>query len=315
VSARIWTVLEALRWTTAAFTQRGVQSPRLDAELLLSRATGLSRVALYTAFDRPLSPDERDTFRMLIKRRSSGEPVQYILSSAEFWSHALEVTPAVLIPRPDTEVLVEEALQWLRSPGAPARPLVVDVGTGSGAIAIAVAAELPDARVIAIDVSAEALAVAARNVARHGLESRIALRQGSLLECLDANDEAPDAVLSNPPYILSAVIPTLMPEVSLFEPRLALDGGADGLAVLAPLVRQAASRSRTPAVLAVEIGDAEQAAQVCALMVEQGYQAPRVRHDYARLPRVVVATRGELVPPAGAEEDTDGTDGAKSPSP
>jgi release factor glutamine methyltransferase len=287
-----WTVLRALTWTRAFFEQRGVESARLEAEILLAHALKIARIQLYVQYDRPLDEQERTAFRDLVKRRATGEPVHYLTGSREFWSLELEVTPETLIPRPDTEVLVEEALSRLRAPDVPwgAAPRIADVGTGTGAIAIAIAHELKEARVIATDVSAPALAVAQRNAERHGVADRIHFTQGHLLR--PAQGETLDAVLSNPPYIASEEILTLQREVRLFEPRRALDGGPDGDAAYRELVPAAAHLLRPSGLLVFEVGGAEQADRVLALIEQDGrYREPWTRRDYAGLVRVVGAAR------------------------
>jgi release factor glutamine methyltransferase len=291
VSEKTWTVLDALTWTAQAFRERGIPSPRLEAELLLGRATGLERVQLYTMYDRPLTPEERETFRALIKRRAAGEPTQYILARQEFWSLELAVTSDVLIPRGDTEVLVEEVLDHVRRAGR-AQVRIVDVGTGSGAIAIALAHDLPDATVLAIDKSAKALEVARSNAERHALSERIAFVCGDLLAALSTRPASVDVVVSNPPYIPTEQIPTLMPEVAAHEPMMALDGGPDGLALIRPLIAQAGAALRPGGLLALEVGDGEQARAVQGLLAATGeWGSSRIRKDYKGLDRVVLAVR------------------------
>jgi len=289
VAATVWTVMEALTWTSNALKARGMESARLEAELLLVHVTGLSRVELYTNHDRPLSLDERAAYRDLVRRRMDGEPSQYLTGEQEFWSLALTVRPGVLIPRGDTEVLVEEALAHLRGLERE-DPLIIDVGTGSGAIALALAAELPEARVVACDVSPDALAVARENRDRHSLDVKFV--QGDLDAVLGKLSDSPDVIVSNPPYIPSGRIEGLMVEVRGHEPRLALDGGEDGLDVIRPLLASAAGALAPEGGLFVEIADGPQAEAVLDLLREAGGWTPgRVREDYASLARVVCARR------------------------
>ncbi|MBE0598629.1 MAG: peptide chain release factor N(5)-glutamine methyltransferase [Desulfuromonadales bacterium] len=276
--AESWTVLKVLQWTEGYFREREIAEPRLDAQVLLADQLGLDRVGLYVNFERPLSPQELAEFRQRVGRRVRHEPVQYILGRSEFWSLTLRVTPAVLIPRADTEVLVEEALAR-----APAAANLLDVGTGSGAIAIALAHELPAATVLAVDLSLEALAVAATNAQLNQVADRIVFQRGDLTE-LPAGPF--DLIVSNPPYIPVGEIAALMPEVRDFEPHLALDGGADGLASVRHLARQAPSRLRPGGWLLVEIG-VGQAEAAKELFLHAALAEVFARDDYAGIPRVV----------------------------
>lgn len=273
-----WTVLKILRWTADYFREKGIDSARLDAELLLADTLELDRVGLYLHFDRPLSPDELASFRARVRRRAGHEPVQYILGESEFWSLALAVGPAVLIPRPDTEVLVEEVLSRLTDEAE-----LLDVGTGSGAIAIAVAHEKPGVLVTAIDNSPAALRVARRNAERHGLAERIRFLEADLARL---PEKTFDLVVSNPPYIAAAEWAALMPEVRDHEPRAALYGGEDGLEAYRHLARQAAGVLKPGGWLLVEVG-ASQASAVRTLFDEAGLTGCGVRDDYAGIPRVV----------------------------
>jgi release factor glutamine methyltransferase len=284
-----WTILEVLKWTTARFAERGLTSPRLDAELLAADALGMTRVALYTQFDRPLEAGELAALRQRVQRRQAGEPVAYITGHKEFWSLDLLVDGRVLVPRPDTETVVEEALARLPA-GAPAR--IADVATGSGAIALALGKERPDAVVVATDLSAAALAVAAANAERLGQTPR--LLPGDLLAPLLPLVEAEgpfDVVTANLPYVPSAEIPTLTAEVQS-EPRLALDGGDDGLAIVRRLVGTVAAVLRPGGAVVMEIG-AGQAAEVMALCRAVGLVEPRTRRDLGGVERVVAARRPE----------------------
>ncbi len=273
-----WTVLKILRWTAEYFESKDLPSGRLDAELLLADTLELDRVGLYVQFERPLTPEELTTYRSRVQRRAAHEPVQYILGETEFWSLSLRVCPDVLIPRADTEVLVEETLARI---GGPAR--LLDVGTGSGAIALALAQEKPQLQVTALDCSAAALAIAADNAAQNGLTERVRFLQGDLA---DLPEERYDLVVSNPPYIAAGEWDALMPEVREHEPRLALFGGTDGLDAYRHLARQARQILKPGGWLLVEIG-ATQADEVKALFEAAGLRACGTRNDYAGLPRVV----------------------------
>jgi release factor glutamine methyltransferase len=276
--SEVWTVLKLLRWTADYFSGRSIDAPRLTAELLLADTLGLDRVGLYVNFERPLQADELAAFRARVKRRAAREPLAYILGHAEFWSLPLKVTPAVLIPRPDTELLVEAALPRL---GAGSH--ILDIGTGSGALAIALAHECPQCRVTAIDVSPAALAVALENARMNRVAERIDLVQQDLAR-LPAGPF--DLIVANPPYIPSGELATLMPEVRDFEPSLALDGGPDGLAAYRAIAAQAGTALAVGGWLLAEVG-AGQAAAVQALFAAAGLTDTFVSRDLAGIERVV----------------------------
>lgn len=273
-----WTLLRLLRWTTEYFSGKGIANPRLDAELLLADCLQLDRVGLYLNFDRPLTTEELNRIRPLVKRRGQREPLQYLLGHSEFWSLEFEVSPAVLIPRADTEVLVEETLSRAGGTGR-----LLDIGTGSGAIVISLATELPHWQFEGLEISPAALEVAGRNVARHGVADRIQLLQGDLEEL---PQQQYDLIVANPPYIAAEEWPELMPEVRNFEPQLALLAGNDGLDCYRKLVAQAPSRLNLEGWLLVEIGS-QQAETVQQLFVAAGLHKIFVRNDYAGNPRVV----------------------------
>ncbi len=241
-AVEVWTLLKVLQWTQGRFAERGLGTPRLDAEVLLAHVLGYDRTKLYTHFDQPLLAPELAAYKELIKRRLGGEPVAYLTGHKEFRSLDLEVSPAVLIPRPDTETLVEVALvyaaEWLATTG---RPLgrIVDVGTGSGAIALALAKAIGEAVVVAIDLLAEAAAQAKKNGERLALA--IDVRVGDLLAPVAG--EAVDLIVANLPYIPTGDLPGLAPEVQR-EPKSALDGGAGGLDLVARLIAEAAAQLR-----------------------------------------------------------------------
>jgi len=275
-----WTILEVLRWTAGRFERQGVATARLDAELLATRAFSRTRVELYTCFDQPLGEEELAAYRGLVQRRTAGEPVAYILGRKEFWSLDLEVDPRVLIPRPDTETLVEQALEILGAKASPTR--VADVGTGSGALALAIKKERPADDVVAVDISEDALSVARSNGTRLGLDVRFV--QGDLVASI-ASLGPFDLVVSNPPYVQSADIATLAPEVRC-EPHLALDGGTDGLDVVRRLARDVRAVLAPAGALAMEIG-ADQAAAVRAILQGFGFTRVGGRRDLAGIERVV----------------------------
>jgi release factor glutamine methyltransferase len=223
----VWTILALIRWADERFKREGMATPRLDAEVLLAETLRTDRVGLYTHFDQPLQPDELVRFKELIRRRLRREPVAYILGKKEFWSLSLRVTPDVLIPRPETEALVAEALKIL-TPAEGKDSRILEIGTGSGAVSIALARELPAAKVVATDLSPKALALAEENALRSGVRERVLFLQGDLFHPVEKED-AFDLIVTNPPYIPRGEFPSLMPEVRDYEPKVALDGGKDGL--------------------------------------------------------------------------------------
>ncbi|MSP61675.1 MAG: peptide chain release factor N(5)-glutamine methyltransferase [Myxococcales bacterium] len=279
----IWTILKVLQWTQRRFGERGLRTPRLDAEVLLAHLLARDRVALYTHFDQPLAKEELAAYRELIRQRLTGEPVAYLVGKQEFWSLAFAVDRRVLIPRPETEGLVEAVLKLVA--GRPS-PSVADIGTGSGAIAVAVAHERPDARVVAVERSPDALAVARANVAAHGVA--VELREGDLL--LPITRDAPwDVIASNPPYIAEPEFPSLPAEVRC-EPREALLAGEDGLAVIRRLIEGALPLLAGEGALMLEVG-AGQAPEVAELARARGYRTIETTRDLAGIERVVIARR------------------------
>lgn len=277
-----WTIRSVLLWTTGHFEKKGVDSPRLTAEVLLAHVLGCDRIRLFMDLDRPLSRDELTAFRALIERRLSGEPSQYLTGRREFYGRTFHVDPRVLIPRPETELLVEAALRKVPK-DAPAR--LLDVCTGSGCIAITLAAERPQAQVWATDVSADALEVARGNAERLSVQERVQFLQGDLLAPVPSAEPF-DVIVSNPPYIARAAIEGLSAEVRQ-EPRLALDGGADGLDLVRRITAGARAFLRPGGQLAMEIGE-EQGAAVKGLFEAAGFGDVRVERDLARLDRLVI---------------------------
>jgi release factor glutamine methyltransferase len=280
-----WTVRRVLAFTTQHFDKRGVDAPRLASELLLAHVLRLDRVRLYTDLDRPLDKDELATYRALIERRVAGEPVQYLTGRREFSGRPYQVDARVLIPRPETELLVEAVLRALPS-GQPVR--LLDVATGSGCIAITLAAERPEAQVWATDVDSGCCEVARANAEAAGVAARVEVRQGDLL--LPVAMEPPfDVVVSNPPYVRTGELAGLQAEVQR-EPRLALDGGPEGLTLLARVVEEAFSHLVPGGLLALEIGE-EQGAAVRDLLQGRGYAAVHIKPDLERRDRMAFGTR------------------------
>lgn len=280
-----WRIRELIEWTTEYFRKRGSESPRLEAEILLGHVLNYPRVKLYTQHDEEVGPEARERFRELVKRRGKGTPTAYLLGRKEFYSLELRVSPAVLIPRPDSEYAVVEFLSATRGLE---RVRAADVGTGSGCLAIAAAKWHPGATFVATDLSAEAIAVAEANAREHGVADRIEFRTGDLLE--PAAGETFDAIVSNPPYIPSADVEGLEPDVRDHEPRLALDGGPDGLSVTRRLLESARGALRPGGTLVLEIGhDQEEAAR--ALFAGSDWDLAATVRDLGGRPRVLRATR------------------------
>lgn len=221
----VWTVRRVLEWTTGHLQKHGSPTPRLDAEILLAHARQCPRIKLYTEYDEPLSAEVRATMKALVVRRAAKEPVAYLVGFREFFSLPFKVTADVLIPRPDTETLVMAALEYLKPLESAS---VLDLCTGSGCVAIAIAKNAPQAQVTAVDISPAALAIAGENRETHQLTDRVTLQEGDLFAPLAAGTKY-DLIVSNPPYIRQQELATLQADVRLFEPRLALDGGDDGL--------------------------------------------------------------------------------------
>ncbi|OIP42698.1 MAG: protein-(glutamine-N5) methyltransferase, release factor-specific [Deltaproteobacteria bacterium CG2_30_63_29] len=283
---KIWTILELMKWSEDYFAQRQIDSPRLDAELLLCETLGLSRVALYTNFDRPVGDGELAAYKALVIRRAGRrEPVAYILEEKGFWSLNLKVSPAVLIPRPETERLVDLSLELLKGPLLARRDQpIVDVGTGSGAIALALASELADALLWATDLSAEALAVAQENARSLGFEERVRFVQGDLLAALPAEVQ-PVLVVSNPPYVAHEERDQLAPELS-HEPASALFADDHGLAIIRRLAAESFARLQPGGFFLSEIG-ATQGRAVSSLFSAHGFEDVAVVQDYSQRDRVV----------------------------
>lgn len=277
-----WTTLKVLTWTSEFLAGKGVANARREAEWLLCAATGLDRVGLYLNFEKPLNDAELSAFRAMVARRSRREPLQHILGSQEFCGLEFEVSPDVLIPRHDTETLVNEAIS--RQPAARS---VLDIGTGSGCIAVALARQLPAATVTATDISESALAVAQRNAERHGVA--IEFLPGSLFAPLAGRRF--DLIVSNPPYIPANSIAELEPEVRDYDPRGALDGGMDGLDLYRLLIPSAQEHLNSAGWLLVEVGIG-QAEDVSGLFLAAGgYEHSFTTRDPGGVTRVVGAQR------------------------
>lgn len=276
-------VLEILKYATQTLVAVGCDTPRLDAEVLLAHVLGQDRAWLYAHPEHVLSSPQLSAYQALLSRRAGREPVAYLTGHKEFFGLGFIVTPDVLIPRPETERLVELALKRMATSSSPGT--IADVGTGSGAIAVTLAVHLPQAHVIATDTSPAALAVAQRNAARHGVADRVFCVQGNLLAPLTG---VLHLIVANPPYLSQAELATAPPEVACWEPRAALDGGLDGLAIIRHLLRMASSRLHPSGALLMEIG-AGQRVGALALAHRHFPQATvEIARDYAGHDRLLV---------------------------
>jgi len=287
------------------FKERGLDSPRLDAELLIAHALRVNRTRLYTHSDQPLTTQERDTLRALVKRRAMREPMAYILGVREFYGRDFRVSADVLVPRPETEHVVEEALAFVKRMTAASRASettdsesavtptirILDVGTGSGALAVTLAAEIPHASVIALDLSPAALAVARDNAEKLGVADRVTFYESDLFTALPQDTEPFDIIVANPPYVCTTERAGLMPDVRDYEPGMALFAGADGLDVLRPLCAQVQIYLRPGGLFLTEMGETQAAAVTALLSAGGRWNRLDIIHDLAALPRVVAAER------------------------
>lgn len=281
-----WTVLKTLQWTSDYFKRNDLESPRIDAEMLLARTLDCRRIDLYLRYDQPLNPHELARFKELIKRRLNHEPVAYIVGTKEFWSLPFAVSQSVLIPRPDTECLVEIALKHLPEPTAP-QPRVLELGIGSGAVIISLAHERPDCRFWASDRSCPALELACDNARKNDVGHLIRFWAGDWLAPVAPNAYF-DMILSNPPYIPSRAIEQLAPEIRCFEPVAALDGGPDGLREIGLIIAEAHYRLKPGGFLLLEIGFDQRPGIEALVKDRTDYCAPQFHKDYGGHDRVVL---------------------------
>ncbi len=286
-----WTILRVLQWAESHLQQKGISEPRSGASVLLAHCLGCTRLDLYLRHDKPLTAEELGCYKRLLRRRLAHEPTQYITGHQEFWSLDFIVNPAVLIPRPETELIVEAVIRHVRNhPESGRWHQLLDVGTGSGVLAVALAKELPHLQITASDASPEALAVARLNSERHGVQDRVTLVQGDLLTALDPLGSF-DIVVANPPYVPTATWEQLPPEIRDHEPRLALDGGPDGLEVIHRLVYEVPPFLRSGGFLALEVGQGQAESVVQLLEATQAFSSTSIIPDYQHIGRVVTAVR------------------------
>jgi release factor glutamine methyltransferase len=286
-----WTIQKLLNWTTEYLTQKKVDSPRLSAELLLSYALDLKRIELYTLYNRVVEEEHLARLRELVRRAGRHEPIAYLVGKTEFYSIEFEVTPDCLIPRPETELLVQRAIEFLRRRTGSRQ--VCDLCTGCGTIAVAIAKNVPDARVVATDISEAALGVAARNARKYQLEERIELLQGDLFDPLLPPFDVTqfDLIACNPPYVSAAEYEELERNVQDYEPRLALYGGQDGLDLYRRICEQVGRHLKPDAALLLEIGYTQGPA-VKELLEQTGlFTTIEIDKDLSGHDRVVLAGR------------------------
>jgi len=287
------TILELLNWSTHCLRDHQIENPRLNAELLLARSLNLNREGLYTHLQDPSGEEEKEKFERLIRKRLSGEPLQYILGYQEFWSIHFKVDRRVLIPRPETELLVEQGLSILSAACLKRSPHVLEIGTGSGAIAISLATEMRDLFIVATDVSREALLLARENAKSAGVLQRIEFVNGDLFGPirLMREQEPFDLILSNPPYIRRLQIQNLAREIKDYEPVMALNGGEDGMKFYRSIVSQGPSYLRRGGSLLLEVGEG-QGKRVSAMIEEEGsFGRPEGIRDLSGNDRVIKAQR------------------------
>jgi len=285
-----WTILRMILWSADYLTEKGVEAGRLDAEWLLSAALGVDRLQLYLQHDRPLSPEELEAFKPFLRRRAGREPLQYIIGRTAFRQLELKTDPRVLIPRPETEMLVQEVLDWASAQGR-GLGYVWDVGTGTGAVALSLAVEGVCTRVVATDSSPDALSVAAENAERHDVNGLVEFRAGSLFESLEEGERF-DVIVSNLPYIAEGEKCELEPEVRDWEPSEALFAGEDGLDFIRQLVAGAADHLVAGGLLALECGLGQAERITTLLHATEAFAGVRIRPDLTGRPRFVIAQRG-----------------------
>jgi release factor glutamine methyltransferase len=281
------TVLSLLNQTAERLASRCPETPRLDAEVLLAHVLATDKVGLYLSFHNPVSSEAQSQLQALVQRRLKGEPVSYLIGRKEFWSLLFKVGPAVMVPRPQTETLVEEALKLFPSHSS---PVVLDIGTGSGALAIALATELPHATLIATDICAETLAMARKNAASNRIMT-ITFLQGDLFAPVEGSGAAFDLIVSNPPYIAHDAIAALPAGIRDYEPHVALDGGPDGLACYRRIVAEAPRYLKPGGWLLLEVGEGQSQPLIKLISQNTMFGAPETAHDLLHIERVVKAQR------------------------
>jgi release factor glutamine methyltransferase len=284
-----WTIQKLLSWVTEYFTGKGIDSPRLSAEWLLCYVLGIKRIELYTQFNKVVGQEQLSQLHELVKRAGAHEPIAYITGKKEFYSLEFEITKDCLIPRPETELLVERAIEFLRTRNG--EQFICDLCTGSGCVAVAIARNRANCRIVATDISDAALAIAEKNIARHGLMNRIKLLQGDLFEPVIAGlgPAKFDLIVCNPPYVSEPEYEKLAPNVKDFEPKSALTAGKDGLDIIKKIIADANQHLKPTGTLMLEIGN-EQGNAVQKLLETAGYFGDvKIDKDYSNLDRLALA--------------------------
>jgi len=287
---KTWRLIDVLSSASEFLSDQGIENPRLEAERILGAVLDLERIDLYVKFDQPLDHEERQKYKGLLRRRAAREPLQYIIGTAEFMSLPFSVNRHVLIPRPETEILVESVIAQYRE----SSPDILDIGSGSGAVGVSLAYYISNARVTGIDISQEALEVSEKNACVNNVQGRTVFSKGDIFN-LDAFNAAPgafDAIVSNPPYVSNAEWPTLQREITEHEPRNALVADKEGLACYPYIVRYAAKKLKGGGMLAVEVG-CGQADRVAELFRKHGFRGLSLHNDYNSIPRVVSGYTGQ----------------------
>ncbi|MBL8815317.1 MAG: peptide chain release factor N(5)-glutamine methyltransferase [Planctomyces sp.] len=288
VRTDVWTVQRILQWTIGFLKEKGVESPRLEAELLLAHARNCLRIRLYTDFESVVTDEERAKMREYVQRRARREPLAYIVGSKEFYGRNFEVRPGILIPRPETETLIDVCLEQIPK-DAPTR--LLEVGVGSGCIAITLARQRPEVSVVATDISPIAIEVATLNSERHEVQPRIRILQGNCLQPIRSlNEPLFDGLVSNPPYIREDERSILAPEVAQHEPAEALFSGEDGLDVTRQMINESAEVIRPGGFIALEL-DPKQCEEVSELLKQSGYERIQIIKDLNGAERIVLAFR------------------------
>lgn len=282
-----WTIMKLVQWATTYFDTHDIDSPRATAEILLSHVLNTRRIDLYLRYDQPLTPDELERFKVLIKRRMNREPVAYILGCKEFWSMGLHITRDVLIPRPETECLVEKSLGMLAVDANMKSKLILELGTGCGAVILALASENPRHSYWATDISINAIRIARQNAMQNDLNGKIHFIAGDWFAPLGSKTGVFDLIVSNPPYIKSGDLAQLQPEIHAYEPLLALDGAADGLHCLRHIIQSAYRFLKPGGALILEIGH-DQKASLKQMIAECGeYEGVSFYQDYSGYDRIL----------------------------
>ncbi|MDY6856899.1 MAG: peptide chain release factor N(5)-glutamine methyltransferase [Thermodesulfobacteriota bacterium] len=288
----IWTILRLLNWTTQYFDKNSIENPRLNAEVLLAHSLNTNRIGLYLNYDKPLKKSELKKYKELIRRRIKREPLQYITGVQEFWSLKLKVSKGVLIPRPETEVLIEEALRLIAQIQWCSKTIkILDLATGTGAIAIALAKELKEVSIVATDISDIAIKVAKENAKLHGVQKCITFLKGDMFHPLQENIEPFNLIVSNPPYIPRGDIKDLQPEIRGFEPKIALDGDKDGLRFYRRILPQIGKYLMNGGWLILEVGKGQ--AQKVTQLIEDSrrFHLTSIIKDFSGIERVVTAQK------------------------